>query len=111
MGPLHDALTALGAGVHPADGPGRLPVTITGPLVRGGAVTLRGDVSSQYLTALMLIGPLLDGGLRLHLSTPLVSAPYVELTAHVMAAFGVDAVDVGDGADRRARRPVPAARR
>ena len=58
-------------------------------------MTLPGDVSSQYLTALMLIGPLLEGGLRLHLSTPLVSAPYVELTAHVMAAFGVDAVDVG----------------
>ena len=97
MGPLHDALAALGAGVHPGDGPGRLPVTVTGPLARGGTVTLRGDVSSQYLTALMLIGPLLEGGLRLQLSTPLVSAPYVELTAHVMAAFGADAVDVGDG--------------
>ena len=58
-------------------------------------MTLRGDVSSQYLTALMLIGPLLEGGLQLQLSTPLVSAPYVELTAHVMAAFGADAVDVG----------------
>ena len=96
MGPLHDALTALGAAVHPGDGPGRLPVTITGPLGRGGAVTLRGDVSSQYLTALMMIGPLLDGGLRLHLSSALVSVPYVELTAHVMAAFGVGAVDVAD---------------
>ncbi len=95
MGPLHEALVALGAGVQTSDGPGRLPVTVTGPLVRGGTVTLRGDVSSQYLTALMLIGPQLEGGLQLQLSTPLVSAPYVELTAHVMAAFGADAVDVG----------------
>lgn len=92
MGALHDALASLGAVVH---GAGRLPATVTGPVTTGGTVTLRGDVSSQFLTALMLIGPLLDGGLRLHLSTALVSVPYVELTAGVMASFGVADVDVG----------------
>ena len=46
-----------------------------------GRSRCRGDVSSQYLTALMLIGPLLDGGLRIELTTPLVSGPYIELTA------------------------------
>jgi 3-phosphoshikimate 1-carboxyvinyltransferase len=95
MGPLHEALAALGASVVVGDG-GGLPVTVSGPLRRGGDVALRGDVSSQYLTALMLVAPLLDGGLRLRLTSPLVSVPYVRLTAAVMASFGIDDVVVGD---------------
>jgi 3-phosphoshikimate 1-carboxyvinyltransferase len=59
-------------------------------------VSLPGDVSSQYVTALMLIGPYLSGGLRLELTTPLVSLPYVELTAAVMGAFGVGDVVIGE---------------
>ncbi|MET0459364.1 MAG: 3-phosphoshikimate 1-carboxyvinyltransferase [Ilumatobacteraceae bacterium] len=98
MAPLHDALTALGVHVHTEDGSGRLPVTIRGPLTLGGAVAVPGDISSQYLTALMLIAPLLEGGLRLRLTTPLVSRPYVELTAGVMATFGVADVAVDAGA-------------
>jgi 3-phosphoshikimate 1-carboxyvinyltransferase len=104
MGPLHDALLALGADVR-AHGDGNLPVTVTGPLRHGGKVELPGDVSSQFLTALMLIGPRLEGGLEIALSTPLVSVPYVDLTARVMAAFGVDGVEVGGD-----RVVVPAAR-
>ena len=96
MGPLQEALGALGATVEPAEGEGGLPVTVRGPLRTGGTVAIRGDVSSQYLTALMLIAPLLDGGLRLHLTTPLVSVPYVRLTATVMASFGVHDVEIGD---------------
>jgi 3-phosphoshikimate 1-carboxyvinyltransferase len=96
MGPLHAALRELGAGVEPGELAGGLPVTVRGPLRAGGTVAIRGDVSSQYLTALMLIGPVLAGGLRLRLTTPLVSAPYVHLTAAVMASFGVDGVTVGD---------------
>ena len=93
MGPLHDALTKLGAGV---DSDGHLPVTVRGPLRRGGRIDVAGDVSSQFLTALMLIGPLLEGGLHLHPTTPLVSAPYLSVTAEVMAAFGVAGVRVGE---------------
>ena len=96
MGPLHDALTTLGVTVEPGETAGGLPVTIRGPLTQGGTVAIRGDVSSQYLTALMLIAPLLDDGLRLRLTTPLVSVPYVRLTAAVMASFGVGGVEVGD---------------
>jgi 3-phosphoshikimate 1-carboxyvinyltransferase len=92
MGPLHTALADLGAHVE-SEVEGRLPVTVRGPL-RGGEVLLPGDVSSQYLTALMLVAPLLDGGLRVRLTTPLVSAPYVRLTATVMASFGVHAVAI-----------------
>jgi 3-phosphoshikimate 1-carboxyvinyltransferase len=73
-------------------------VGVCGPL-RGagaGALPIRGDVSSQYITALMLIGPYLPGGLRLQMTTPLVSRSYVGITAAVMASFGVTGVEVGD---------------
>jgi len=100
MGPLHDALAQLGLAVVTPEGPGTLPATVHGPLVVGGDVKLPGHVSSQYLTALMLIGPYLDGGLRVHLTSPLVSTPYVHLTADVMAAFGLDDVEIGDASVR-----------
>ncbi len=58
MGPLHDALAALGVTVEPGEAAGGLPVTVSGPLTMGGTVAISGDVSSQYLTALMLIAPL-----------------------------------------------------
>ena len=96
MAPLHDALLALGGDVRATDGLGHLPVTVTGGLRRGGRVELPGDVSSQFLTALMLIGPLLEGGLEVALTSPLVSVPYIALTATVMADFGAGGVEVGD---------------
>jgi 3-phosphoshikimate 1-carboxyvinyltransferase len=96
MAQLHDALTALGAVVESADVAGRLPVTVTGPVRRGGTVRLRGDVSSQFVTALMLIAPCLEGGVTIELTSPLVSLPYVRLTAALMEAFGVAGVDVSD---------------
>jgi 3-phosphoshikimate 1-carboxyvinyltransferase len=96
MAPLHDALLALGADVRASEGVGHLPVTVTGGLRRGGRVELPGDVSSQFLTALMLIGPLLDGGLDIALTSSLVSVPYIALTATVMADFGAGEVEVGD---------------
>lgn len=93
--PLHDALTQLGVHVAPRDGWGSLPVTVTGP-PSGGTVSLRGDVTSQFVTALMLIGPYLPGGLRIELTSPLVSRPYVAMTAAVMAAFAHHGVRVDD---------------
>jgi len=96
MGPLHEALAALGVRVEPGGRPGHLPVTVIGPPSSSGPVRLRGDVSSQFVTALMLVGPMLPGGLVVELSSNLVSVRYVDMTAAVMAAFGVDAVEVGD---------------
>ena len=116
MAPLHDALVAIGAGVTCGEVWGHLPVTVTGrtgpadnadnaaPIDGGGTVQIRGDVSSQYITALMLIAPCLPGGLRIESTTPLISRPYLAITAAVMAAFGVrdvtiehDVVTVGPG--------------
>lgn len=64
-----------------------LPLRVTGPL-RGGRVRVSGDVSSQFLSGLLLSGPAMPGGLRVELTTPLVSRPYVDMTIAVMRAFG-----------------------
>lgn len=97
FGPLHDALAVLGVQVTPGGQPGGLPVTIAGPPT-GSVVALAGDVSSQFVSALMLIGPRLPAGLRIDLTTDLVSRPYVDLTADVMGWFGVTDVEVGERA-------------
>ena len=94
MGPLHDSLAALGAGVEPAGTWGHLPVTVSGPARGADAIVMPGDVSSQYVSSLMLIAPYLRGGLRLGLSTELVSRPYVEITQAVMRDFGAPDVQI-----------------
>jgi 3-phosphoshikimate 1-carboxyvinyltransferase len=89
--PLLDALRSLGAAV---DGDA-LPVTVRGPM-HGGTARLPGDVSSQFVSGLLLAGPCLAGGLRVEPTTPLVSTPYVAMTAAVMAAFGAGVRRDGD---------------
>ena len=95
MAPLHDALRTLGFRVESSARSGEsLPVTVSHGSARGGRVVLPGDVSSQFVSALMMIAPVLREGLVIELSTPLVSVPYVELTAAVMAAFGGPEVEI-----------------
>ena len=98
MGPVIDALRVLGSDVVEEGEPGHLPITIGGA-ARGGRVELPGHVSSQFLSGLLLAGPLFPDGVAVHLTTPLVSLPYVELTRSVMRAFGasVDATTVEPG--------------
>ncbi len=89
MGEAFSALRALGARVDEAGVPGFLPAVIEGPL-DGGEVELGGDVSSQFLSGLLLTAPYMAAGLRAWISTPLISRPYVDMTVAVMEAFGVD---------------------
>ncbi|MBW3557260.1 MAG: 3-phosphoshikimate 1-carboxyvinyltransferase [Actinobacteria bacterium] len=100
MGPGLSALRALGAAVVEEGGPGHLPVLVSGP-AGGGAVRVSGDVSSQFLSGLLLAGPLFHNGVEVEVTTALVSAPFVELTVAVMREFGVEA-EV-DGAIYRVR--------
>lgn len=88
MGETFAALRALGVEVDDAARPGHLPVSIRTGGARGGALAIAGDVSSQFLSGLLLAGPCFAEGLELRLTTPLVSRPYVELTIAVMEAFG-----------------------
>ena len=91
MGPILAALFELGAQLTEEGEPDHLPVSIEGRPLRGGRVALRGDVSSQFVSGLMMAAPLMTAGLRISLTTDPVSRPYLALTAGVMAAFGVEA--------------------
>jgi 3-phosphoshikimate 1-carboxyvinyltransferase len=89
--PLGELLTALGEiGVRVASekGDGCPPVRVTGGLI-GGKARLSGAISSQYLSALMFIGPLAPKGLEIDITGELVSRPYVDLTLEVLGGFGI----------------------
>ena len=88
MGDLHDALVELGAEVEWLGERGHLPVSISRGSMSGGTIAIRGDVSSQFISALMLIAPLLKNGLTIDVVGDLVSRSYVEMTAAVMTSFG-----------------------
>ena len=97
MGVLHDALTRLGARVEPESEVGHLPVRVARGALVGGSIALAGDTSSQFVTALMLIGPLLPNGLTIEITSALVSRPYVEMTAAVMSSFGAGGIAIAEG--------------
>jgi 3-phosphoshikimate 1-carboxyvinyltransferase len=83
MGPSLEALRSLGATII-GDA---LPVEVHGPVL-GGAVSIAGNESSQFLSGLLMGGAVMPRGLKIELTTPLVSRPYVDLTIAVMEAFG-----------------------
>lgn len=87
IAPLADALTELGAQIEYHGQPGCAPLTVRGPL-RGGYVTIDASGSSQYLTALLLVAPYAERDTTIRV-TGLVSRPYIEMTLHSMAKFGV----------------------
>ncbi|HTS01086.1 MAG TPA: 3-phosphoshikimate 1-carboxyvinyltransferase, partial [Thermoanaerobaculia bacterium] len=88
MSPLFDAIRSLGGDVTPVAREGFLPVRIRGGSLHGGRVAIRGDVSSQFLSALQLVSPLVPGGVALDVTGPVASAAYLALTRHVLEAFG-----------------------
>lgn len=96
VGPLGDAVAALGGRVAYEKNAGCPPLTVMGP-VRGGAAAIRGDVSSQFVSSLLIAAPCYAEGLDLSLTTPPVSASYLDLTAAVMGAFGVPVEREGEG--------------
>ncbi len=97
MGEALGALRALGARVEEVGEPGHLPVDVRGPALGRGPVHLGGDVSSQFLSGLLLSGPALGDGLTVVVEGALVSAPYVAMTEAVMTAFGATVDHDGHG--------------
>ena len=86
---LLNALSELGCAVQ-SEG-GRLPIRITGPATRS-IVTLDATLSSQYLSALLLVAPCMPKGIEIHLNNSVASKPYVELTIHEMSRRGIHVV-------------------
>ena len=91
IGLLVDALRSLGASVEYVENEGFPPLRIKGnPLMKGGRVRLSGGVSSQYISALLMIAPVMKDGLTLELTGEIVSRPYIDLTVSLMKGFGAD---------------------
>ena len=88
---LVDALRALGADIQYAESEGFPPLLIQGKPLPGQEITLAGSVSSQYISALLMIGPTLPQGLTIHLTGQLISVPYINLTLSLMAHYGASA--------------------
>ncbi|HFB66006.1 MAG TPA: 3-phosphoshikimate 1-carboxyvinyltransferase [Aeromonadales bacterium] len=103
MQPLFDALQTLGAKIQSHDQPGCLPVTITGSIRQQSmpdnhnfqsepasvCVQLPGDISSQYISALLLVGARLNRQLQIQLTPPIVSSVYIKMTLQILQQAGV----------------------
>ena len=88
---LVDALLQLGADISYMGEEGYPPLRIKGQRLSGGALEIAGNVSSQFISALLLIGPMLSNGLELRLTGEIISRPYIDLTLWTMREFGADA--------------------
>ena len=88
---LVNALRYLGADITYLGEPGYPPLLIKGRKLDGGLLEIPGNVSSQYISALLMIGPTLKNGLTLRLRGDIISRPYIDLTLSVMHQFGSEA--------------------
>ena len=93
---LVDALNKLGAHIEYVEKEGFPPLRIHGSALTGGKIELDGSVSSQYISALLMIAPTMRDGLTLKLTEKIISKPYIYLTIKLMEDFGVKAIWADD---------------
>ncbi len=93
IGDLVDALQQLGADISYQGEEGYPPLLIKGKPLQGESVTIKGNLSSQFLTALLMVSPLLESDLDILVEGELVSKPYIAITLDVMRRFGVEVVN------------------
>lgn len=91
IGLLVDALNSLGARIEYIKRGGYPPLKIYGSALMGGEIRLNGGVSSQYISALMMIAPYMHNGLKIILEGKVISVPYIQMTRSMMQEFGVTA--------------------
>ncbi len=97
IGILVEALRQLGARIDYLEKDGYPPLRIKGFLSTGQSeIRMKGDVSSQYISAILMIGPLLEKGLDLELTGKISSRPYIDMTLGIMKQFGVSASSQGN---------------
>lgn len=87
---LVNALKKLGADIAYKNKEGYPPLIIKGKTINGGKVAINGDVSSQFISALLLVAPYFKNGLELSIEKNLVSKPYVDMTISIMKEFGAE---------------------
>lgn len=105
IGPLVEALRRLGADIEYVGREGFPPLKINGRRLEGGNVEVKGTVSSQFISALLMVAPNMEQGLKLHLTEGVVSKSYIDLTLWMMKDYGADAD--WTSADTITVNPVP----
>lgn len=90
IAPLVDALRSLGADIRYGDQEGYPPLQIKKANIKGDKVKLAADVSSQFISALLLVAPSLPNGLQIELESEPISRPYIEMTLSIMTYFGIE---------------------
>lgn len=96
IGILVDALAKLGARIEYIEKEGFPPLKIYGSHLKGCVLELDGSISSQYISALLMIAPTIENGLTLRLKNKITSRPYIEMTLQLMEQFGVNHVWKGN---------------
>jgi len=86
---LVDALRKMGAQIEYTGVEGFPPLKITGTALKGGVIELDGSISSQYISALLMIAPTVQGGVTLRLMNKITSRSYIEMTLSLMKKFGI----------------------
>ncbi|MFM9946150.1 MAG: 3-phosphoshikimate 1-carboxyvinyltransferase [Bacteroidia bacterium] len=90
IGDLVNALQSLGADIEYSNSEGFPPIKIPGGLKKGGSVSINGNTSSQFISALAMIGPKLENGLEINIEGQISSKPYIEMTVKLMQNLGFD---------------------
>jgi len=96
IGPLVEALRKLGADITYKEKDGFPPLEINGKKLPGGEISIKSNVSSQFISALLMIAPRLENGLKIHLEGEQVSASYIRMTLELMRQYGADYLWVGN---------------
>lgn len=91
IGALVDALRRLGACIEYVHQEGYPPLSISGGNLNGGFTEIPGDISSQFISALMMAGVTMPQGLTIHITTPIHSRPYLQMTLKLMQEYGFQA--------------------
>ncbi|AEF95859.1 3-phosphoshikimate 1-carboxyvinyltransferase [Methanotorris igneus] len=97
MQPLLDALKQLGIEAFSSKGNGTAPIIVKGGKLKGDVVKIRGDISSQFITSLMMTLPFNENDTEIVLTSPLKSRPYLEITMDVLDKFGIKIDETEDG--------------
>ena len=90
IGPLVESLQNIGADIKFLVKENHPPLKIKGKNLVGGNIEIRGDISSQYISALLMIAPTLNNGLNIKITSKILSRPYIEMTLKLMNQMGVN---------------------
>jgi 3-phosphoshikimate 1-carboxyvinyltransferase len=93
IGDLVDGLRQIGVKINYLEKEGSLPLRVNGSNISGDEISIKGNVSSQFLTSLLMIAPLLKNGLKINIIGEQVSKSYIDITIDIMKKFGVEVIN------------------